>query len=212
MAEIDACCEATLADATRTSPRDVAKVLDRATTTDAVPELSAALDIGDVSGGHVDVVGVVLRSCPPEVRQVLVDNGAWLARRAAVLSPAALRRELVAEVRELEGDGGVARLERQRRASRLRSWVDLEGMWRFDGRFDPETGLRLHNRLLATVQKLFADQIPDDAPHDPSNAKPSSGPEPGSRWSTRPPPAAAAGPAPGPETEQAPGRRPARLS
>ena len=84
-----------------------------------------------------------------------------------VLSPVELRRELIAEVRDLEADGGTARLERQRRAARLRTWVDPEGMWRFDGRFDPETGLRLHTRLAATTERLFAEQIPADSPHDP---------------------------------------------
>ena len=52
-------------------------------------------------------------------------------------------------------------------AARLRTWVDPDGMWRFDGRFDPETGLRLHNRLLAATQQLFAEQVPAEAPADP---------------------------------------------
>ena len=87
----------------------------------------------------------------------------WLARRATVLSPAELRRELTAEVRALEADGGRARLERQRRAARLRTWVDPDGMWRFDGRFDPETGLRLHTRLLATTAAALRRTGPPEA-------------------------------------------------
>ena len=132
-----------------------------------MPALGAALEAGDVSAGHVDVVTAVLRQVEPDVRAVLVDNAVWLARRAGVLSPVELRRELLAEVRALEADGGVARLERQRRAARLHTWVDPEGMWRFDGRFDPETGLRLHTRLLAATQQLFAEQVPAEAPADP---------------------------------------------
>ncbi len=167
LAEVDARSEQTLADAGRTSPRDAVKVVERVETTDTVPALGAALDRGDVSAGHVDVVAAVLRQVEPDVRAVLIDNGPWLARRATVLSPTELRRELTAEVRALEGDGGRARLERQRRAARLRTWVDPDGMWRFDGRFDPETGLRLHTRLLAATQQLFAEQAPPDAPDDP---------------------------------------------
>ena len=113
------------------------------------------------------MVGAVLRQVEPDVRAVLVANGGWLAGRAKVLSPVELRRELNAEVRALEADGGTARLERQRRAARLRTWVDPDGMWRFDGRFDPETGLRLHTRLLAATQQLFAEQVPAEAPTDP---------------------------------------------
>jgi hypothetical protein len=167
LAEVDARSEQTLADAGRTSSREVAKVVERVETTDTVPALGVALDAGDVSAGHVDVVTAVLRQVQPDVRAVLVDNGTWLARRATVLSPVELHRELAAEVRALAGDGGTARLERQRRAARLRTWVDPDGMWRFDGRFDPETGLRLHTRLLATTQQLFADQAPPEAPTDP---------------------------------------------
>ena len=61
----------------------------------------------------------------------------------------------------------MARLERQRRACRVRSWVDRDGMWRFHGQFDPETGLKLHQRLVATTEKLFAQTVPADAPDDP---------------------------------------------
>ena len=103
---VDARSEQTLADAGRTSPRDAAKVVERVETTDTVPALGAALQGGDVSAGHVDVVAAVLRQVEPDVRAVLVDNGTWLARRATVLSPAELRRELTAEVRALEADGG----------------------------------------------------------------------------------------------------------
>ena len=39
-------------------------------------------------------------------------------------------------------------------------------MWRFDGRFDPETGLRMHTRLAAATQQLFAEQVPAEAPAD----------------------------------------------
>ena len=167
MAEFEPRTEVILAEASRTSPREVGRVLQRATTTGTVSALGAALDAGDVSAGHVDVVTSVLRQVEPDVRAVLVANGAWVARRAAVLSPVELRRELNAEVRALEADGGTARLERQRRAARLHTWVDPDGMWRFDGRFDPETGLRLHTRLLSATQQLFAEQTPADAPDDP---------------------------------------------
>ena len=189
LAELDTRSELTLAEVTRTSTRDVAKVAERVETVDTVPALGAALHGGDVSGGHVDVVGAVLRQVEPDVRAVLVANGGWLAGRAKVLSPVELRRELNAEVRALEADGGTARLERQRRAARLRTWVDPEGMWRFDGRFDPETGLRLHTRLLAATQQLFAEEVPAEAPADPIEAKRSSAPEPGSPSSTPPRPA-----------------------
>ena len=143
------------------------RVVERVSTTERVPELGASLAAGAVSGGHIDVVGDVLRSCEPAVRDLLLSEGAWIARRAAVLTPKELRRELGAEVRQLETDGGLARLDRQRRACRVRSWVDRDGMWCFHGLFDPETGVKLHQRLVATTEQLFAQTVPADAPDDP---------------------------------------------
>ncbi len=61
----------------------------------------------------------------------------------------------------------MSRLERQRRATRLDTWIDEEGMWCLRGRFDPETGLTLQGRLANTVAALFADKTPDDCPFHP---------------------------------------------
>ncbi len=62
---------------------------------------------------------------------------AALAERS---TPDQLQRALAAEVRAIQRDEGMARLERQRRATRLRTWIDGDGMWCLTGRFDPETG------------------------------------------------------------------------
>ena len=40
-------------------------------------------------------------------------------------------------------------------------------MWCLTGRFDPETGVRLHGRLEAALSELFADHVPDGCPSDP---------------------------------------------
>jgi hypothetical protein len=40
-------------------------------------------------------------------------------------------------------------------------------MWCLSGRFDPETGLRLHGRLGAAVDRLFAEAVPRHCPSDP---------------------------------------------
>ncbi len=72
------------------------------------------------------------------------------------------------EARRLETDGdGDARLERQRRAIRLNTWIDGDtGMGRWSATWDPETMLRLENRLDAHVQALFHDHQPDGCPTD----------------------------------------------
>jgi hypothetical protein len=40
-------------------------------------------------------------------------------------------------------------------------------MWCLTGRFDPETGVRLHGRLQATIARLFAHELPEGCPTDP---------------------------------------------
>ena len=87
----------------------------------------------------------------------------WLLAR----HPDELQRAVAAEVRRITARDGLSRLERQRRAVRVRSWVDDDGMWCLRGWFDPETGVVLHRHLDAVVARLFAEQIPDDAPSDP---------------------------------------------
>src|SRR6185295_4557000 len=64
-------------------------------------------------------------------------------------------------------DDGLERLARQRRASRLRYWTGADGMWNLAGRFDPVRGIELEGRLRNTIEALFHNRTPDDAPSDP---------------------------------------------
>ena len=68
----------------------------------------------------------------------------------------------------MERDGDAeARLAGQRRAVRFESWIDRDtGMGRWSATWDPETMLRLENRLDAQVQALFHDTHPDGCPTD----------------------------------------------
>jgi hypothetical protein len=60
-----------------------------------------------------------------------------------------------------------ARLARQRRDRRCRTWVDADtGMWRLTASFDPETGVRMQHHLDAALASLFADRTPDGCPTD----------------------------------------------
>jgi hypothetical protein len=103
----------------------------------------------------------------PALRPALVARAERLVSVAREASPGDLERAVDLAVRGVEVDGGVRRLERQRRATRLSEWVDRDGMWCLHGRFDPELGLVLHNRLAATVDTLFADTTPVCCPSDP---------------------------------------------
>jgi hypothetical protein len=96
-----------------------------------------------------------------------LDRADRLAAEAAATTVEDFSRTLRRQLVRLLGDG-LDQLERQRRASRLRTWVDRhDGMWCMAGRFDPETGLRVHGRLQAMVAALFADTVPEGCPTDP---------------------------------------------
>jgi hypothetical protein len=159
--------EADLAAAGRSSHRDAERVLERSRTVASFPLLGEALAGGEVSGGHVDVLGRAWRRLEPHARSELVARSSRLVEVAKSSTPDELERAAAAEVRRIEADGGMARLDRQKRASRVRSWVDRDGMWCLMGRLDPETGLRLDGRLRATVDALFAEQTPETCPSDP---------------------------------------------
>jgi hypothetical protein len=167
LAEVVSFPEQALAEAARTSLRDASRVLDRARTVDALPAFAHGLASGALSGSQVDVVGTALRRLEPVQRGVLLDRADRLAASAAQCGLDEFRQLVAGEVRRIQRDDGMARLERQKRATRLRSWVDRDGMWCLSARFDPDNGVRLHHRLTATVDSLFVEAVPEHCPSDP---------------------------------------------
>ncbi|MGZ4723670.1 MAG: DUF222 domain-containing protein [Ilumatobacteraceae bacterium] len=160
--------EKSFADASRSSLRQAEQVLHRAETTDQAPEFGVSLDAGRVSGAHVDVLGRALRQAEPAVRAKLLGESRRLALIAEQSTPDEFARTMRTETRRLEDDGdGEARLERQRRAVRLNSWIDRDtGMGRWSASWDPETMVRLENRLDAQVRAMFHDSHPPGCPID----------------------------------------------
>ena len=159
--------EADLAGVTRTGQREAARVLERAEVLDAAPAFATALDAATLTAGHVDALGATLRSLEPNQRDQLLERVEQLAGVAEHATVPDFARLLRREAARLRVDDGVARLERQRRDCRLRTWVDAAtGMWHLAGRFDPENGVRLSGRLDATIAGLFAETVPEGCPSD----------------------------------------------
>jgi hypothetical protein len=167
LAQVSSFPERAVADAAGSSLRDAGRVLERARTAETMPALGDALSAGAVSGAHVDVIGRALRQLEPRLRPHLAARADRIAAIAVRSTPDQLQQAMTVEVRAIQADDGMARLERQRRATRLRTWIDGDGMWCLSGRFDPEIGLRLHGRLSATVATRFAEQVPEHCPTDP---------------------------------------------
>jgi len=61
------------------------------------------------------------------------------------------RRRLRLEVKNLQADDGLDRLQRQRASVRVNTWTDAAGMWKVRGTFDPVTGVKLASSLEVTV-------------------------------------------------------------
>jgi hypothetical protein len=162
--------EKVMADAARTTLKDAERTVERVRTTRVLPQLGDALTEGVVSGAHVDVAGRTLAQLEPRQRDRLIDRADWLVGLARGSTPEEFRSTLATEVRRIQADDGMARLERQRRAARLRTWVDRrDGMWCLSGRFDPETGARLHGKLQVALGELFAERTPPGCPTDPGD-------------------------------------------
>jgi hypothetical protein len=168
LAACDPLPEAKLAKASRSTSRQAGEVMRREATGRKAPDLAAAMQRGEVSGAHVDAFGKALAGTTAKAAQGLLDQVDELIPIAAASNPDEFARALRRRVQRLEGDEGIARLERQRRDTRLRCWLDRHtGMWRLSGEFDPVTGALLHQRLDSAVDRLFANETPPTCPADP---------------------------------------------
>ncbi|MEL6893227.1 MAG: HNH endonuclease, partial [Actinomycetota bacterium] len=92
-----------------------------------------------------------------------------LARVAAKSSIGDFTKHLKRRAAALQSEADAqAKLVRQRRATRLRYWVDdVDDMWRLAGAFDPLTGSQLQRLLDSQVDTLAAAGVAEDAPDDP---------------------------------------------
>ncbi|MGB7877446.1 MAG: DUF222 domain-containing protein [Ilumatobacteraceae bacterium] len=159
--------EAVIASAAKTSIAAAGRCRDRAATLAAVPNLAAALADGAITAQHIDAITRGSRQLPDDRRDDLFDRVESLAAVAEAGTIDQFRRRVDLEVRRLQSNDGVDRLERQRRNTRLSTWVDHDGMWNMHGRFDPVTGVRAASKLEHAVETLFAEQTPDGCPTDP---------------------------------------------
>ena len=168
LAKVSSFPEKSLADAGRSSMRQAGEVLQRAEIAERVPGFGVSLDAGRVSAEHVDVLGRALRKLEPDVRAKLEEDSERLLLIAEHSTAEEFARTVRDDVRRLERDGEAdARLERQRRAIRLNTWLDrATGMGRWSATWDPETMVRLENRLDAQVEAMFHDRLPDGCPSD----------------------------------------------
>ena len=159
--------EQRIAAAAKSSLGEATKVTERADTLGAAPALCNALDDGAITASHIDVLTRAARQVDQALREDLLERVDALVDVAAAATVGEFDRRVRLEVKRLQSDDGMDRLERQRRAVRLRSWTDADGMWNLRGCFDPVTGVRLASVLDQHLQALFAAHTPTGCPDDP---------------------------------------------
>jgi HNH endonuclease len=160
--------EQVIAEATRSSARDVDRLLQRAQSAQAAPSFGTALADGKIAAGHVDQLGQTLRRLDSGQRSALLEDSARLLAIAANSTPEDFARTLRREERRLSADDGMSRLQRQQQAVRLRTRIEPDmGMHVWTLTLDPVTGLKLYNRMQAATEALFHTSTPDGCPTDP---------------------------------------------
>ena len=160
--------EQIVADATRVSLSQATQPFRRADAVDLLPGFGAALSTGTINVDHIDVLARSVTGLDQHTRQRLASRDEFLTEVATRTTSGEFARTLRAEIRRAQTDDGIATLQRQRRNTRLRTWVDREtGMWCLRGEFDPETGAIFETRLNNALEALFHDNTPDTCPTDP---------------------------------------------
>lgn len=155
------------AAATGRSPSKATAAIKRATTAQALPHLRALLATGLVGAEHLDAFATALRSLRSGLRPRLLEQESQLAGSAAHMTAEEFRARLDAAVRDIEGDDGVDRLQRQRRHIGARTWTGRDGMWNVHGRFDAERAVSLIEALRRASEARFHGEHPAETPDDP---------------------------------------------
>jgi hypothetical protein len=166
--EVTSFPEKVIADAGRSALRAGDRVVRRSQTAEQAPGFEVALAAGRVTVGHLDALGRALRGLGQNGQAQLLADVDRLVATAERVNVEDFARTLRRDIARLSAETEENRLAAQRRATRVRTWVDTtDGMWCLHGRFDPDTGRRLHDRIDATLAALFAESTPDSCPDDP---------------------------------------------
>lgn len=141
--------ESLLGDDGHRSSKDAVIITQRTSACDAMPGFEAALAVGLIASGHIDIVARMLRNLDDQIRLAFIDGEGPLLERAkrerVEIFEVTCRNEIRRLVAERDaahgGDTEAAELERQRVASKLTQWVDKQtGMHHTHVELDPVRG------------------------------------------------------------------------
>jgi hypothetical protein len=161
------------AHATGRSAGGAGRALERAEQAAQAPELKASMDEGRLSGEHLDAFTAAVRSLESRLQPALRALEADLVARAVSQRATVeqFRAWLQREIRLIEADDGKRRLERQKRDTRCRVWVDPNsGMVRTSLSLDPELGAVYQHLLHDQLHARLNQPRPPECPTDPLDA------------------------------------------
>jgi hypothetical protein len=119
------------------------------------PALAEVLTAGSASAAHLDVLAGVLRRLDDDQRGRVLDGAPWLAEQAATSTVKEFRQVCERAARLAQRDLGAGWMERQRRETRVTTWIDRSGMHQPRGSFDAESGAVLFRALHAETRALL---------------------------------------------------------
>ncbi len=141
------------------APREATKAAKRGKAMQQMPEALGALEDGDIGVGHADVLARHADRLSGREKKQFEDQSEQLVADAVrdSLSVPEFDRRCRELVDQLMGDDGVSELEKQRRASNARTWVDDDtGMTHLTGEWDPLRGEAVSNALRAEIAARVA--------------------------------------------------------
>ena len=159
--------EAAIADASGCSLNAATRETERTDTLDHAGAMADALADGAISAGHVDALTRATKNLDTEATNALFDDDETLAEAASTRSIAEFDKFIKAKAKALDTSDAEERLEKQKRATRLRTWTDDDGMFNLTGRFDPDLGRQINLQLSDRLKSKFAASTPETAPEDP---------------------------------------------
>ena len=113
-----------LASAANISRIDAFREVTRAKTLGAFPQLEQAFEQGRIGSAHIDAVARATHQLTEDEKAKLASRSEWLNNVATHATPDNFARAVKSEVARIHADGGVTRLERQRRDAQRKSVLD----------------------------------------------------------------------------------------
>ncbi|MEM1333287.1 MAG: HNH endonuclease [Actinomycetota bacterium] len=159
--------EATIAETSGCSLGEATKEKERSTTLDAAAAMADALSDGSITTGHVDALTRAARGLDESATDSLLGDDVALAAAAATQSIAEFDAFVKRKAKALDRSDAESRLDRQRRATRLSTWTDGDGMVNLRGRFDPDLGRSISRAIAGVRRSIDAGELPPTAPSDP---------------------------------------------